>query len=68
MKEIGLAGVEFIAINTDAQALHHSTADVKVHIGRGLGAGGDPGEGRGGGGKGCGGGWKKPCWGGNGVF
>ncbi len=46
MKEIGLAGVEFIAINTDAQALHHSTADVKVHIGRGLGAGGDPGKGR----------------------
>ncbi len=46
MKEIGLAGVEFIAINTDAQALHHSTADVKVHIGRGLGAGGDPDKGR----------------------
>ncbi len=46
MKEIGLAGVEFIAINTDAQALHHSTADVKVHIGRGLGAGGDPEKGR----------------------
>ena len=46
MKEIGLAGVEFIAINTDAQALHHSSADVKVHIGRGLGAGGDPQKGR----------------------
>ncbi len=46
MKEIGLSGVEFIAINTDAQALHHSTADVKVHIGRGLGAGGDPEKGR----------------------
>ncbi len=46
MKEIGLAGVEFVAINTDAQALHHSTADVKVHIGRGLGAGGDPDKGR----------------------
>ena len=38
MKEIGLSGVEFIAVNTDAQALHHSNADVKVHIGRGLGA------------------------------
>ena len=42
MKEVGLSGVEFVAINTDAQALHHSPADVKVHIGRGLGAGGDP--------------------------
>lgn len=46
MKEIGLSGVEFVAINTDAQALHHSTADTKVHIGRGLGAGGDPEKGR----------------------
>ena len=46
MKEVGLAGVEFVAINTDAQALHHSTADVKVHIGKGLGAGGDPEKGR----------------------
>ncbi len=46
MKEIGLSGVEFIAVNTDAQALHHSQADVKVHIGRGLGAGGDPEKGR----------------------
>lgn len=46
MKEIGLSGVEFIAVNTDAQALHHSNADVKVHIGRGLGAGGDPEKGR----------------------
>ncbi|MFH1867104.1 MAG: cell division protein FtsZ [Patescibacteria group bacterium] len=39
-------GVEFIAINTDAQALHQSRAPVKVHIGkettRGLGAGMDP--------------------------
>lgn len=42
MKEVGLSGVEFIAINTDAQALHHSNADIKVHIGKGLGAGGDP--------------------------
>ncbi|MBR1801661.1 cell division protein FtsZ [Candidatus Saccharibacteria bacterium] len=46
MKEIGLNGVEFVAINTDAQALHHSDADVKVHIGQGLGAGGDPTKGR----------------------
>ena len=46
MKEIGLAGVEFVAVNTDAQALHHSTADVKVHIGKGLGGGGDPDKGR----------------------
>lgn len=38
-----LSGVEFIAVNTDAQALDHSTADVKIQIGRqitkGLGAG-----------------------------
>ncbi len=46
MKEAGLTGVQFIAVNTDAQALHNSKADVKVHIGRdttrGLGAGADP--------------------------
>src|SRR3989344_493790 len=39
----GLTGVEFIAINSDAQSLHHSKADRKVQIGkqttRGLGAG-----------------------------
>ena len=46
MKEVGLTGVEFVAINTDAQALHHSSADAKVHIGKGLGAGGDPEKGR----------------------
>ena len=46
MKEVGLTGVEFIAVNTDAQALHHSSADTKVHIGKGLGAGGDPQKGR----------------------
>ena len=46
MKEVGLTGVEFVAVNTDAQALHHSSADVKVHIGKGLGAGGDPEKGR----------------------
>lgn len=41
-----IRGVEFIAINTDAQALQHSRASVKLHIGttttRGLGAGMDP--------------------------
>ena len=46
----GLRGVEFIAINTDAQALALSNADKKIHIGakltRGLGAGGDPEIGR----------------------
>ena len=46
MKDVGLSGVEFVAVNTDAQALHHSSADVKVHIGKGLGAGGDPEKGR----------------------
>lgn len=46
MKEAGLSGVQFIAINTDAQALHNSDADIKLHIGsdttRGLGAGANP--------------------------
>ena len=46
MKETGLSGVQFIAINTDAQALHNSQADIKLHIGgettRGLGAGANP--------------------------
>jgi len=46
MIEAGVEGVEFIAINTDAQALHHSKAQTKIHIGRdetrGLGAGADP--------------------------
>ncbi len=46
MKEVGLSGVEFVAVNTDAQALHHSHAETKVHIGKGLGAGGDPDKGR----------------------
>jgi cell division protein FtsZ len=50
MKDAGLAGVEFIAVNTDAQALHNSKADVKIHIGktttRGLGAGADPAAGQ----------------------
>ncbi len=46
MVEAGVENVEFIAINTDAQALHHSKAQNKIHIGsdttRGLGAGADP--------------------------
>ncbi len=50
MISAGLRGVEFIAINTDAQALALSHADKKMHVGgkltRGLGAGGDPEIGR----------------------
>jgi len=50
MISAGLRGVEFIAINTDAQALALSNADKKIHIGgkltKGLGAGGDPETGR----------------------
>ena len=46
MVDAGLSGVEFIAVNTDAQALMICDADVKIHIGsaatRGLGAGADP--------------------------
>jgi cell division protein FtsZ len=46
MVDAGLSGVEFIAVNTDAQALMMCDADVKIHIGsaatRGLGAGSDP--------------------------
>ena len=50
MIDVGLRGVEFIAINTDAQALLLSEADLKLEIGReltrGLGAGADPEVGR----------------------
>jgi cell division protein FtsZ len=50
MIEAGLRGVEFVAINTDAQALLMSDADIKIDIGRsitrGLGAGADPDIGR----------------------
>ncbi|MBP6885894.1 MAG: cell division protein FtsZ [Candidatus Pacebacteria bacterium] len=50
MIESRIHGVEFIAVNTDAQALHNSPASVKVHIGksltRGLGAGMNPEVGR----------------------
>jgi cell division protein FtsZ len=50
MVQSGLRGVEFVAINTDAQALLMSDADVKLDIGRditrGLGAGADPEVGR----------------------
>src|SRR6201997_1599144 len=46
MVEAGVENVEFIAVNADAQALHHSKAHKKIHIGkdttRGLGAGADP--------------------------
>ena len=50
MVEVGLAGVEFIAANTDEQALDHNRAAVKIRIGhkltKGLGAGADPNIGR----------------------
>jgi cell division protein FtsZ len=50
MVESGVSGVDFVAVNTDAQALHHSKAKEKVHIGqkttKGLGAGADPDLGR----------------------
>src|SRR2546423_14367539 len=46
MVDVGLAGVEFIAVNTDAQALLMADADVKIQVGadttRGLGAGANP--------------------------
>lgn len=46
MVDAALKGVQFIAVNTDAQALHNSKAETKIHIGRdstrGLGAGADP--------------------------
>ncbi len=50
MIDAGVRGVEFIAVNTDAQALTACDADVKIHIGgtitRGLGAGAEPRIGR----------------------
>ena len=50
MIDAGVRGVEFIAVNTDAQALTGCDADVKIHIGgtitRGLGAGAEPRVGR----------------------
>jgi cell division protein FtsZ len=46
MVDVGLSGVEFIAVNTDAQALLMADADLKIQVGaqvtRGLGAGADP--------------------------
>lgn len=46
MIDFGVKGVEFIALNTDAQALEHSKADIRIQIGKettkGLGAGADP--------------------------
>jgi cell division protein FtsZ len=50
MIDEGLSGIEFIAVNTDAQALQFSKAKIRVRVGdkstRGLGAGGDPKIGR----------------------
>ena len=46
MKDVGSNNIEFIAMNTDAQALYNSKADTKIHLGKettnGLGAGADP--------------------------
>jgi len=51
MIQSGLRGVEFVAANTDAQALHHNLAGIKLQLGteitRGLGGGADPEKGRG---------------------
>lgn len=50
MIDSNIRGVEFVAVNTDAQALHHNKASARIHIGktvtRGLGAGMDPEMGR----------------------
>ena len=50
MSELGIKGVEFVAINTDSQALHNNQSDKKVHIGKsvtkGLGSGMNPELGR----------------------
>ncbi len=50
MSEMGIRGVEFVSVNTDAQALHNNQADRKVHIGKsitkGLGSGMNPELGR----------------------
>ncbi len=50
MSEMGIKGVEFVSINTDAQALHNNKSDRKVHIGKsltkGLGSGMNPELGR----------------------
>ena len=50
MVDVGLPGVGFVAVNTDAQALRESRAELRVRIGdrvtRGLGSGGDPDIGR----------------------
>ena len=50
MIEARIHGVEFIAVNTDAQALHNSNAPIRIHVGksltRGLGAGMNPEVGR----------------------
>src|SRR5581483_3935270 len=50
MTELGIRGVELVAVNTDAQALHNNQADRKVHIGKGatkgLGSGMNPDLGR----------------------
>lgn len=46
MVDAGIQGVEFVVVNTDSQAIHHSKAQTKIHIGKettkGLGAGAEP--------------------------
>ena len=48
--EGGIGGVDFVAVNTDSQALLHNKAQIKIQIGenltKGLGSGGDPEVGR----------------------
>ncbi len=50
INEGGIEGVEFVAVNTDAQALLHNKAEIKIQVGdqltKGLGSGGDPEVGR----------------------
>jgi len=70
MIESGIEGVEFIAINTDLQALHSNRAHLKIQIGskltKGLGSGGGPEVGRQASGKRTPNGWlrswKAPTW------
>lgn len=46
MIESGISGVEFVAINTDKQDLDRSKTDIRVMLGKGMGAGADPEKGR----------------------
>ena len=46
MQELGIAGVNFVVCNTDAQALNNCLVPNKIQMGPGLGAGNDPAKGR----------------------